>query len=150
MGDEPQRRGNLAQADKRGLLDMCYLLPTQHTTHKTERYKRKSLRTLDLSGWSGLDGVRDDFLSNCSALTQVDLSGWSSVTRVGDNFLSNCTSLRTLDLSGWSSVAAPLGRHFLGQCCLREISVNATGSNDLVLARVKKCYLSEKCQCTCM
>ena len=27
--------------DKRGLLDMCHLLPTQHTTHKTERHKRK-------------------------------------------------------------------------------------------------------------
>ena len=78
---------------------------------------------------SGVTEIPDNFLSNCTNMSDIDLTGLSDVTTIGDNFLYCCTSLTStaknpIDLSGLTNVTT-IGEGFL--------SGNDTGSVNMHL-----------------
>ena len=123
-----------------------------------------ALRTLDLSGWSNVTQVGDNFLSDCTSLTTLDISGWNNVTR---SFLYNCSALRTLNLSGLTN-ATDIEKGFLEGCTIFTSSINVTGSSSVVSEYVQSrsgslmddtndiSHAAEvvkedtKCKCVCM
>ena len=113
-----------------GTADDFYNIVTENGTNFYQLFQRKTMESLDLSGWDTSQVTNMSYMfSNCSKLATVDLSGWntSQVTNISymfqscskletitglSNFnmskvndirymFSGCSSLTTIDISSW-------------------------------------------------
>ena len=74
-----------------------------------------SLSEVDLTGLQAVTTIGDWVLSYCTTLSKVDFTGLQAVTTIGDRFLSSCTSLSKVDFTGLQSVTT-IGHGFLSDC----------------------------------
>eukprot|EP01060_Flectonema_neradi_P003219 TRINITY_DN12065_c0_g1_i1.p1 TRINITY_DN12065_c0_g1~~TRINITY_DN12065_c0_g1_i1.p1 ORF type:complete len:346 (+),score=43.32 TRINITY_DN12065_c0_g1_i1:41-1078(+) len=70
---------------------------------------------VDLSGFSNITLIGNNFLSRCSVISVLDVSCLSNVTSIGNHFLSGCSSLSSLDLTAFINVTS-IGNSFLSGC----------------------------------
>ena len=83
----------------------CLLLQAQVVTAIPNNFfSSTEVMCIDLSHASAVTAIGNEFLRDCTSLTNVDLSGLQAVTSIGYSFLRGCRSLLTLDLSGLQSV----------------------------------------------
>ena len=73
------------------------------------------LTELDLTPLSNVTAIGDDFLGDCIGLTELDLTPLSNVTAIGDDFLGDCIGLTALDLAPLSNITS-VGYNFLKRC----------------------------------
>ena len=73
------------------------------------------LTNVDLSELTGVGTIGDGFLAKCKLIKKLELSSFSDITTVGNGFLFNNSSITSLDLSAFSSLSK-IGDSFLINC----------------------------------
>jgi hypothetical protein len=84
-----------------------------------------NLTNITFSGLSKVTQIENSFLSGCANLTYIDLSPLSKLTQIDDYFLSACYSLENIDNLHVLSNVTQIGKSFLAGCgSLQKIDIS--------------------------
>jgi hypothetical protein len=73
------------------------------------------LTNIDLTPLSKITSIGNNFLKNCNGLTEIIFPSVSNVTSIGNDFLYSCSGLTNIDLTPLSKVTS-IGHNFLFGC----------------------------------